>query len=80
LEFMVTASADIGTNGRLVVPKKIREEMGIKEGDTLFFEVVSDAEFIVRVVKGEDEFLQVIRSPPEGRAMDPGKLKEELWG
>lgn len=77
---MVIASTDIGTNGRLVVPKKIRDAMKLKEGDTILFEKISEQEARLKVLRGEDEFLKAIHSTPKGRALDPRKLKEELWG
>ncbi len=77
---MVTASTDIGTNGRVVVPKKIRDAMGIKEGDTILFEKISDQEARLKVLRGEDEFLKAIHNAGKGRALDARKLKEELWG
>ncbi len=77
---MVIASTDIGTNGRLVVPKKIRDAMKIKEGDTILFEKISDQEARLKILRGEDEFLKAIHSAEKGKALDTGKLKEELWG
>lgn len=77
---MVTSSTDIGTNGRIVLPKRIRDALDLKEGDTLFFEGISIDELRVKVLRGEDEFLRSIRNPGKGNALDPEKLKEELWG
>ena len=77
---MVTASANLSTNGRVVLPKKIRDALGIKEGDTLFFEEVSEQEVRMKVLRGEDEFLKSIRNPAKGKGIDPARLKEELWG
>lgn len=77
---MVTASTDIGTNGRVVLPKKIRDAMNLKEGDTLFFESVSDEEIRMRILRGKDEFIRVIQNPGKGKALNPDRLKEDLWG
>jgi AbrB family looped-hinge helix DNA binding protein len=76
---MVTASTDIGSNGRIVLPKRVRDALDLKEGDTLFFENISDDELKLRVLRGEDEFLRKIRNPGQGKALDPKKLQEELW-
>ena len=77
---MVTASTDIGTNGRVVIPKKIRDAMNLKEGDTLFLESISNEEIRMRILRGKDEFIRAIQNPGRGRALDPGKLKEDMWG
>lgn len=77
---MVTASTDIGSNGRIVLPKRIRDALNLNEGDTLFFESISDDQLKLRVLRGEDEFLRTIKNPGQGKALDPEKLQEELWG
>ncbi|KXB04176.1 hypothetical protein AKJ48_03280 [candidate division MSBL1 archaeon SCGC-AAA261O19] len=76
---MVVASANFGTNGRVVIPKKIRKALKIKEGDTLLFEKVSDRKVTVKIVRGEDEFVKSIHNPGEGKAIKPRRLKKELW-
>jgi len=76
---MAIKTAEIGGNGRVVIPKNVRDDLGVKKGDTLLFENISKGELRVKVIKGEDPFLRIIRNPRKGKAIKPSKLKEELW-
>lgn len=76
---MAIKTAEIGEDGRVVIPKNIRDDLGAKKGDTLLFENISKGELRVRVIRGEDPFLMIIRNPKKGKAIKPSKLKEELW-
>lgn len=77
---MVTDSTNLGRNGRIVIPKRVRDALDIARGDTLLFEKVSEDEVRIRVARGEDTFLRSIRNPAVGKAIRPDRLKEELWG
>ncbi len=68
MALVVIDSADIGANGRLVIPKKIRDAMKIKEGDTMLFENISDQEARLKVLRGEDEFLKTINASSPKRS------------
>ncbi|ATZ60871.2 MAG: AbrB/MazE/SpoVT family DNA-binding domain-containing protein [Methanosarcinales archaeon Met12] len=76
---MAIKTAEIRENGRVVIPKNVRDDLGVKKGDTLLFENISREELRVKVIRGEDSFLITIRNPKKGKAIKPSKLKEELW-
>lgn len=77
---MVRSWTDIGVDGNIVLPKRMRDALDLREGDRLLFEELSKDELRVKVLRGEDKFLRLIRNPGKGRALDPDKLKDELWG
>ena len=64
--------ARITSKGQITVPKAVRERLGAKEGDTLFFSIAGD-EVTVRRIKPIEE-LPPIEVPPEKR----GKSWEEI--
>lgn len=64
--------ARITSKGQITVPKAVRERLGAKEGDTLFFSVAGD-EVTVRRIKPVEE-LPPIEVPPEKR----GKTMDEI--
>ena len=77
---MVRSWTDIGVKGSIVLPKRIRDALDLREGDRLLFEELCKDELRIKVLRGEDEFLRSIRNPGKGRALDPDELKDELWG
>lgn len=58
------AKAKINQNGRIVIPADIREELGIKPGDTLLMDVVDGVlrveSFDARLARIQDELVQLV--------------------
>ncbi|MGD0735534.1 MAG: AbrB/MazE/SpoVT family DNA-binding domain-containing protein [Terracidiphilus sp.] len=58
------AKAKINQNGRIVIPADIREELGIKPGDTLLMDVVDGVlrveSFNARLARIQDELVQLV--------------------
>lgn len=64
----------INDNGRIVIPAELRQEMGIKPGDTLFLTLEGD------VLKVESQLARIRRIQKSMRALIPGDrlLSDEL--
>ena len=50
--------ARIGARGRTTIPKTIREAAGLREGDTIIFEIEGDRLVVHKVVPGQDDYQQ----------------------
>ena len=49
--------AKIGARGRTTIPKRIREAAGLRDGDTIAFEIEVDRLTVHKVVPGRHEYL-----------------------
>lgn len=68
--------ARITSKGQITVPKAVRERLGAKEGDTLFFSIFGD-EVTVRRITPHDE-LPPIEVPPEKRGKSWEEIREAM--
>jgi AbrB family looped-hinge helix DNA binding protein len=64
----------LNDNGRIVIPAELRQQMGIKPGDTLFLTLEGD------VLKVESQLARIRRIQESMRALIPGDrlLSDEL--
>jgi AbrB family looped-hinge helix DNA binding protein len=53
---MIQEKSKLTSKGQLTVPKAIRKALGVKEGDTLIFNVSNNGEVQVRPERGESRF------------------------
>ena len=49
--------AKIGARGQTTIPKAIRDAAGLREGDTIAFEIEGDRLMVHKVVPGRHEYL-----------------------
>ncbi len=63
-------SARVSVRGQIAIPKKIREYLKIKEGDTIVFEV-KDGEVYIRKIKS---FLD-LKGSIKAKGMDPEEMR-----
>ena len=49
--------ARIGSRGRTTIPKTIRDAAGLREGDTIAFEIEGDRLQVRKVIPGRHEYL-----------------------
>ncbi len=68
--------ARITSKGQITVPKAVRERLGAKEGDTLFFSIAGD-EVTVRRIKPHHE-LPPIEVPPEKRGKSMQEIRDAI--
>ena len=47
----------IGAHGRTTIPKTIRDEAGLHEGDAIAFEIEGDRLVVRKVAAGRDEYV-----------------------
>ena len=77
------AKAKINQNGRIVIPAAIREELGIKPGDTLLMDVEDGVlrveSFDARLARIQDELVQL--AGPERMLSDEliAERRAEAW-
>lgn len=64
----------VGSKGELFLPKKIRQELDLKAGDKVFFEVLNG---ILTVIKVPD-LLELLQEPPIGEAETPDEIERDL--
>lgn len=78
---VVAEIVKIDSKGRLVVPKAVRERVGIQAGDTYFLDA---EEGFIRLIKAEDPFIRLAqharRDHAEGRTR-PARdvLNDKNW-
>lgn len=59
------AEARLSTKGQLVIPKVVREHLGVKQGDQLDFIIRDDGEVTIRPATGDVRELKGILPRPE---------------
>ena len=50
--------ARITARGQTTIPKRIRDEMGLRDGDVISFEVEEDHLTVRKVTRAQDDYLQ----------------------
>ena len=50
--------ARITARGQTTIPKRIRDEMGLRESDVISFEVEDDHLIVRKVTRAQDDYLQ----------------------
>jgi len=77
---MVTGTAGVDAKGRLSIPRRLREELGIEPGDTFFVEG-GDGQGVLRLAKAENPFDALIEHALQeyraGRTRSLGDLARE---
>lgn len=70
---MLKLKAKVGSKGQVVIPKPIREKIGIKEGRHVYF-YIKDSQIILEKMDGErflQEYLQEVKEKkPEPKEID----------
>lgn len=55
---------EIGNKGQVVIPKDIREYMGLKKGEKIIFEI-KDKEVVIKQEQNPEEFLKDFFNTPK---------------
>ena len=72
----ITTSLD--GRGRVVIPKELRENLGLKSDQILLIEA-RGKEIVLRPALKVEEFVRELRGCVHGSMMKPSELKE-IWG
>ena len=64
--------------GRLVIPKDVRDRLGLKADQTMNVEV-RDGEVVLKPAVNAEKFIEELRGCVHGSRIRPGELKE-IWG
>ena len=64
----------VGSKGELFLTKDIREKLGWKPGDPIFFEV-KNKELIIRCIP---DLLELLERPSLGKPESPEEIEQEL--
>lgn len=68
----------ISEKGQIVIPKDVRDYLGLKEGSGIIFEI-RDGEIILRPRSSPEEFVEkFINTPKKVRKLDIKKIKKVL--
>ena len=71
------ADARLSTKGQLVIPKAVREYLGVKQGDQLDFIIRDDGEVTIRPATGDVRELKgILPRPAEAVSLDT--IKEAI--
>ena len=73
---MVLTSLD--ERGRVVIPKELRKELGLKPDQTVIIEL-RGREIILKPALEVDKFIEELRGCVHGSQIEPSELKE-IWG
>ena len=73
-------SAKVTSKGQITIPKKVRDRMGVAEGEEIYFVEEKDGFLIKKVVKKSpfDEWVGYLRKKGETRSTD--EIIEEMRG
>lgn len=71
------AEARLSTKGQLVIPKVVREHLGVKQGDQLDFIIRDDGEVTIRPATGDVRELKGILPRP-AKAVSLDSMQEAI--
>ena len=69
---------EMGKRGRIVIPKKLREELALKPGQILWIKR-ANKELLIKPTLKVEEFIAELRGCVKGSKIKPLKLKK-IWG
>ena len=61
--------------GRVVIPKELRQELGLKPDQTMIIEL-KGREIVLKPALGPEKFIEELRGCVHGSQIEPIKLKE----
>lgn len=64
----------VGSKGELFLTKDLREKLGWKAGDPIFFEIQNQTLIIRRI----PDLLELLEAPPLGKPESPEEIEQEL--
>ena len=64
----------IGSKGELFLPKYLREQLNLRPGDKVYFEIESD---VIKIYKAPD-LLELLELPPLTEPKSPKEIEREL--
>jgi AbrB family looped-hinge helix DNA binding protein len=67
--------SSVGSKGELFLPKQLRDTLGLKPGDKIFFEISDDKTLVVRKVP---DLLELLNLPPIGEIITTEFIEGEL--
>jgi AbrB family looped-hinge helix DNA binding protein len=75
----VDVAARITSNGRITIPKPVREALGLREGDRVVFRVVEGERAILARAPDLLELAGSVPVPPGVRGLDWAELRRRAW-
>jgi antitoxin PrlF len=79
LETTIELKAKVTSKGQLTIPKEVRRALGVKEGDSLLFEVNEDDEQVrVRVERKPVSFADYEGAWREGKGLSLAEVDEYM--
>jgi antitoxin PrlF len=72
--------ATLSSKGQTVIPKAIRERLGLKPGDTLDFVLQDDGDVIIRPALGDVRRLKGILHRPGRKAVSVEEMNRAIRG
>lgn len=75
---MITEQAKITTRGQVTIPAEVRDALGLREGDTVAFEVDSQDQAKLRAVRVGSPFAKYAGVLRENRDLDAQRIAEDL--
>ena len=70
--------SSLDKRGRVVIPKELRQELGLKPDQTVIIEL-RGREIILKPALEVDKFIEELRGCVHGSQIEPSELKE-IWG
>jgi bifunctional DNA-binding transcriptional regulator/antitoxin component of YhaV-PrlF toxin-antitoxin module len=67
--------SSVGSKGELFMPKQLREALGFKPGDKIYFDIGEDN--VLRVLKVPD-LLELLKLPPINKPQSPNEIEQEI--
>jgi AbrB family looped-hinge helix DNA binding protein len=67
--------SSVGSKGELFLPKQLREALGFKPGDKIYFDIGADNVLMVRKVP---DLLELLKLPPINKPQSPREIEQEI--
>ena len=75
---MVIKQAKLTSKGQITIPAEVRDALGLREGDTVSFEVDSQDQAKLRAVRVGSPFAKYAGALREDRGLDAQRIVEDL--
>ena len=75
---MITKQAKVTSKGQITIPAEVRDALGLREGDTVSFEVDSQDQAKLRAVRVGSPFARYAGALREDCGLDAQRIAEDL--